>query len=402
MEDREIRGLQLAATKKIRKGKDGWVVPSQTGDGTFYNVSLEQQKCSCPDHETRQVKCKHIYAVEFTIRRETDANGNVTTTKTVRVTYAQNWTAYNAAQSEEKTQFAALLTDLCKTVPQPPQTNGRPRLPMSDMAFACTFKVYTMFSARRFTSDLEEAKADGLIAKRPHFNSVSNYLANPALTSVLKELITASSLPLKAIETDFAVDSSGFGTSRFVRWYNKKYGREIDNREWVKVHLMCGVKTHTVTAAEISGWAANDTTYFAPLVEETAKHFQIAEVSADKAYLGHKNLAIVESLGATPFVPFKSNTVAATGESAWAKMYHYYMFNRDTFLAHYHKRSNVETVFSMIKGKFGDSVRSKGNVAQVNEVLCKVLCHNICVLVQSMHELGIAPTFASQPLAALA
>ena len=47
----------------------------------------------------------------------------------------------------------------------------------------------------------------------------------------------------------------------------------------------------------------------------------------------------------------------------------------------------------MIKGKFGAAVRSKSDVGQVNEVLCKVLCHNVCVLIQAMHELGIEPTF---------
>ena len=72
------------------------------------------------------------------------------------------------------------------------------------------------------------------------------------------------------------------------------------------------------------------------------------------------------------------------------------MFNRDEFLTHYHRRSNVETVFSMIKGKFGDSVRSKTDVGQVNEVLCKVLCHNICVLIQATHEFGIEPSLESQ------
>jgi hypothetical protein len=46
-----------------------------------------------------------------------------------------------------------------------------------------------------------------------------------------------------------------------------------------------------------------------------------------------------------------------------------------------------------IKSKFGDAVRSKTPTAQVNEVLCKVLCHNVCVLIQSMYELGIQPTF---------
>lgn len=74
-------------------------------------------------------------------------------------------------------------------------------------------------------------------------------------------------------------------------------------------------------------------------------------------------------------------------------MYYYFMYQRETFLEHYHKRSNVESVFSMVKGKFGDSVRSKSDVGQINEVLCKVLCHNICVLVQAIHELGIEPTF---------
>src|SRR5262249_53684665 len=76
-------------------------------------------------------------------------------------------------------------------------------------------------------------------------------------------------------------------TCRFVRWFNKKYGREIDNREWVKVHLMCGVDTKIVTSVDVSGWAANDTPYFVPLLERTAKYFQIQEVSADKAYLSY-------------------------------------------------------------------------------------------------------------------
>jgi hypothetical protein len=47
----------------------------------------------------------------------------------------------------------------------------------------------------------------------------------------------------------------------------------------------------------------------------------------------------------------------------------------------------------MIKAKFGGFIRSKNPVAQINEVLCKVLAHNLCVLVQSFFEFGMVPEF---------
>jgi hypothetical protein len=62
----------------------------------------------------------------------------------------------------------------------------------------------------------------------------------------------------------------------------------------------------------------------------------------------------------------------------------------------YHRRSNVESVFSAIKRVFGDFVRSKADVAMRNEVLAKIVCHNIVCLVHSMYELGIDVNFKSK------
>jgi hypothetical protein len=50
----------------------------------------------------------------------------------------------------------------------------------------------------------------------------------------------------------------------------------------------------------------------------------------------------------------------------------------------------------VIKAKFRDHVRSKTDVAMVNEVLCKIICHNICCLIQESHELGIDTTFRAE------
>ena len=212
------------------------------------------------------------------------------------------------------------------------------------------------------------------------------------LTPILRELITQSSLPLTSVETDFAVDSSGFTTSRFTRWFDHKYGQVREQHDWVKCHLICGVKTNIVTGVEILGRNARDSIVLPALVENTAKNFQVAEVSADKGYASKSNAEMIASVGATPFISFKSNNRGAGG-GTWEKMYHYFQFKRTEFLQHYHKRSNVESTFSMMKRKFGDGLRSKTDVAMVNETLCKVLCHNLVVLIHEMYELGIDPVF---------
>src|SRR5262249_12689178 len=134
------------------------------------------------------------------------------------------------------------------------------------------------------------------------------YLERPELTPVLYALIERSALPLRAVEVQFAPDSSGFSCSRFVRWYDEKYGVTRSGHDWVKVHLICGVKTGIVTAVRILDRDAADCPQFKPLVETTAKNFTVEAVSADKAYLSHENLELVEALGGTAYVPFKVNS----------------------------------------------------------------------------------------------
>ncbi len=244
---------------------------------------------------------------------------------------------------------------------------------------------------------MRDALAKGYVSKLPSFNSIFDYLQMESLTPYLKYLITESALPLKSIETDFAVDSSGFSTTRFVRWFDVKYGNNEDWHEWIKMHLVCGVRTHIVTGVELTSARTHDAPYLKPLLAQTAQAgFKMQEVSADKGYISYDNLQAVVDHGATPYMPFKTNVTGKRGTELWKRMFHYYSFKREEFLTHYHKRSNVETTFSMIKAKFGERLRSKTETAQINEALCKVLCHNLCVIIQSVYELGIAPEFTSE------
>ncbi len=188
-----------------------------------------------------------------------------------------------------------------------------------------------------------------------------------------------------------------------MRWLDVKYGKEEDRRMWLKLHLMTGVKTNIVTSVEVSDGYAHDYHYFKGLVNHTAETgFKMKEVSADKAYLGGENLLTTLRHGAIPYIPFKSNSVSNSRGSygpkseLWTRMFNFYTQHREEFLAHYHKRSNIETTFHMIKSKFGQRLRSKTLTAQINEALCKVLCHNLCVVIQSQHELGIETDFTNE------
>jgi transposase len=150
----------------------------------------------------------------------------------------------------------------------------------------------------------------------------------------------------------------------------------------------------------VSDGYSHDYHHFKPLVDHAAKQgFNLKEISADKGYIGADNLMTTLRHGAIPYIPFKSNAVAHSGWEAksqlWTRMYHFYNYNREEFFQHYHKRSNIETTFHMIKAKFGQRLRSKSLTAQINEALCKVLCHNLCVVIQSMHELNISPEFST-------
>jgi transposase-like protein len=67
-ENREAKGLEIAQQlgQIWRMNADAYKVNSQSGNGV-YDVLRSRLgwKCSCPDHTYRGIKCKHIYAVEF-------------------------------------------------------------------------------------------------------------------------------------------------------------------------------------------------------------------------------------------------------------------------------------------------------------------------------------------------
>ncbi len=402
MDVREQRGRLLAQDKRI-KHVEGvmWFVPSQTQSGSGYLVNTLALTCTCDDYNLRHgsggtFKCKHMWAVEFKQAADKDPGAAYVRTepsKIPRKTYPQNWPVYNRVQSDEKILVQHLLRGLCDGIRSPPHPGRGPKpVPLCDAVYGIVMKVYTTVSGRRANPDIRACADAGHIKHAPRYNTLFEYMEKPALTPLLKVLIEESAAPLAAVETTFAGDSTGFGTSVYRRWFDHKYGREMKEHGWIKAHAMVGTLTNVVTAVNITDGDANDSPEMPSLVNTTRQHFTMKDVSGDKAYLSHANLAAIEAAGAVPYIPFKSNS-QSEGSAAWRRLWGLFMYQHDEFLKHYHQRSNVESTFSAIKRKFGGSVRSKLYEAQVNEVLCKILCHNLSALALAMYELNITATF---------
>jgi len=308
--------------------------------------------------------------------------------------YSQDWTEYNNAQTKEKLLFYKLLDELLNVIPERTYTFGRPRKSLRDMIFCCMIKTYCNTSARRIISDLELAKRAGHIQEVPHFNTVLNYFDDSGMRTILHYLIRVSAIPVKLVESQFAIDSTGFGTQRFDRWLDLKHRLKSPLGKYKKAHVSCGVKTNIITSVEITKGNAADITQFEDLLKDTAKHFDVEEISADKAYSSRANMDLANKIGAMPYIPFKANAVGnARGSPTWSKMFKEFSEKYVEWAEHYHKRSNVESCFAMIKRKFGDSCRCKSDRSQNNEILCKILAHNIVVLIHEMFELKIEIDF---------
>ncbi len=390
------KGLAIAKTEgAIEKvSPDTFTVASQSGPGAYRVVWKEGDlECNCPDYVKRGKPCKHSIGVRFYLKKVTRLPNGKTKREEHPLSYGQAWEAYDRAQKEEIRLFDVLLHDLLSDVPEPerdPHHAGRPSIPVREQLFCAIQKVYSQLSCRRAWGLFRNAVDHGQLPKAPHYGITSEILNRDEVTAILADLITRSAMPLTALEQGFAPDSTGIQTTSFGYWREDKHGDRRERR-WLKAHALVGVNTHVFVRVNVTDKNGADNNEFAPLLRAAAKAgIALKEVYADKAYLARPNFDLAKELKFDLYVPFKVNSKPRSwGTPLWHKAYFFFQLHREEFEAKYHQRSNVESAFSALKRKFGETLKSKNITAQVNELLAKVLAYNITVLIHEMFENGV-------------
>ncbi|MBN1275500.1 IS5 family transposase [Candidatus Woesearchaeota archaeon] len=312
-------------------------------------------------------------------------------------TYPQNWQAYNAAKTNEDTYFKRLLRELLfvSIDEKPSKKPGRKGYSDQDKIFAMCIKIYYKGDLRKAEGILKELKNLKFIEKVPCFKSIDNFFNDETLTKILDNLILISALPLAQIEETGAIDSTGFSTSQFESWNTFKWGKhEGKERVWRKAHACTCCKTNAFLSIKVTEKNVGDAAMFNDVVGNYTKYFNMPDFVADKAYLSRDILKTIKKLGMNPYIPFKKNSIqAAKGAMIWSQMYAEFMTNREEFMQKYHRRSNIETSFHMLKMRFGNHCMTRTFHAQTNEIKIKTLCLNLCILIQEMFERQIVIDF---------
>jgi len=318
--------------------------------------------------------------------------------------YTQDWHKYNLAKCNEKRIFYELLGDLSKIIPEPKYQFGRPSIPIKDLFFSAGLKLYSNYSGRKISSDVVQANGAGYISKAPHFNTLKDFFNCPATYDLLQKMLAISAIPLGKLEDKYSMDSSGFGGYSSESWQRVKWGGKLrqDGRpykmnfkNYMKGHILIGTKTNIICSCEITPGNFADIKQAPALLIKANANFKMKEVSGDKAYGSKMVFRIIKSLEAIPYIPFQTRIkeTKADAPEIWNEMFLLFRDKKDEWGDHYHKRSNVETVFWMVKKNLGEYLLSRNYVAQRNELMMKFICHNICCLIQEMFERGIKVDF---------
>ena len=381
----------LAHPHSIKKvAPKTYTIKSQAGF-VSYVVKEENDRftCTCPDHLLNHTECKHILALkEYLKQKELDLHA-----RRAENPRAIDWSNYTLAQKNEGELFPIYLKQLVDLIDEPETAprRGRKSVPLADNVFCAVSKVASQLSSRRAYKTVVDAEKANLIERQYNYNGVNIFLNREDITPLLRELLRMSAAPLAQIEDKFAIDASGFGTYQYGDWCANKHGTKREHT-FVKAHVACGVMSNIITDAVVTDSSVGDMNVLPTLVEGTAGRFDTREISADAGYASNKNYEAIQKAGAVGYIAFKGNTTGK-GCPAWRDAFTRFVMNRAEFEKHYNLRNNVETVFSSIKAKYQEKLKSKNTVAQINELYCKLIAYNISVVIRMAHTDDIEVMF---------
>jgi len=175
------------------------------------------------------------------------------------------------------------------------------------------------------------------------------------------------------------IDASGIRTDKRSTWFCLRIKKEISKKNCDKLHIAICADLLLILNWRITAGKKNDCPFFKVLLEPFKT---LGIVFADMGYLSRANFQLCMDKKGCAFIPFKKNSIGGSrGSSAWKFAFNLWKKCKWIYESIYHQRSKIESVFSVIKKRFGDKVNCKSALMRRKEIALRLIAYNLRILI---------------------
>ncbi len=264
------------------------------------------------------------------------------------------------------------------------QIMGRPKANFKDIIKSLLTMSYHGMSYRRAQSDLNKMFEEGLLKSIPPRSTLNDYSNKEEVIKIIEKLIQLSALFFVDNENTVILDSTWFGQRMYTGGFRKVHDKKSASLGKVrKLHVACLKNSKVIAYAKATKGTKHDSPFFEELVRAVVKNgFSIKTLLADKGYTSKESYVLCKELGIfNVFIDFRSNATGKRSKSdLWKEKLKLYKENKEVWNETYRFRVLVEGIFSAMKKKHLNYLRSRKETAMDVEVLLKALVYNLTII----------------------
>lgn len=241
--------------------------------------------------------------------------------------------------------------------------------------FLLVYKQFRKFTYKELLEDLSDnltLRAYLGLNKLPDYTTLIKF-AKRLPSTIFEKLVSAFS---KFIEQPkkVAIDGTGISLDNASPHYCKRIGKSYHQRPFLKMSVIVEIEHYLILRFKIRKKARHDLMDAKPMVKKLAEQYKPEVFYGDRGYDDEKLFKLVfEELSAYPLILQKRLDVPKYKRKGTYRKKTFEEFDYGEYL----QRNKVETAFSILKRKFGFSIKSKDVKNQKVEAMCRIVAYNI-------------------------
>jgi len=249
--------------------------------------------------------------------------------------------------------------------------------------FLLVYKTEKNLTYRQLEEDLYESKIPEYLGLKriPRWTTLQMF-AMGLQTKFLERLIRETANLVRVIGSIAGIDSTGMSLDTASHHYCKRINRTKPIKGFLTLQALSDLDNQTVRSVRLHKKRMHDSRHLIPLLNKGVnKNMEV--FVADKGYDSEANHCYLMDNNIMPLISLKNMEIPKHRTLGKTRKLMKEIFDWGL----YPQRNKCETIFSVIKRKYGFMLRSRTLKTQKIEVLMKIWCYNINRVIDTIMNL---------------